>query len=145
MPIYTRFVRLEDIKFIHELEKRIFGIDAYSYDFLCYLYIYSDFFEVSCLGNRIVGYIIGEIKDGWGHIITIAVVEEYRRRGIGSRLLKDFIEYAKSKGVYDIYLEVSTKRVDAIRFYEKHGFKKSGFIPDYYRDGSDAYVMRRRI
>ena len=145
MNVVFRRGTLEDIKYIYRLEERIFGVDAYSYEFLCYLYFYSDFFEVSCLGKRVIGYVIGEIKDRRGHVITIAVVKEYRRRGIGSRLLQDFIEYIRNRGVSNIYLEVSTKSIEAIKFYIKHGFKKCGFIPNYYRDGSDAYIMERKI
>lgn len=140
-----RDVRIWELRKIEELEKEIFELDAYPYEYLYYLYWNSDYFKVAVDNDEIVGYIIGEIVRDSSHVITIAVVEGYRRQGIGSNLLNSFIEYSIKKGVKRVYLEVSNKRDDAIRFYHKHGFREIGYIHRYYRDGSDAYVMEKNL
>ncbi len=76
------------------------------------------------------------------HLISIAVLPEYRRMGIGSALLERTISRARSEGnIVSVYLEVRISNEPAIRLYEKFGFKKARIIKGYYRDGEDAYVM----
>lgn len=77
-----------------------------------------------------------------GHLISIAVLEEYRGRGIGSALLQHTIDAMKNVyKVVSIYLEVRVSNIGAIRLYKKFGFKKARIVREYYRDGEDAYVM----
>ncbi len=77
-----------------------------------------------------------------GHLISIAVLEEYRGRGIGSALLQHTIDAMRNVyKVASIYLEVRVSNIGAIRLYEKFGFKKARIVREYYRDGEDAYVM----
>ncbi len=81
-----------------------------------------------------------------GHLISIAVLEEYRGRGIGSALLKHTIDALSTiYKVSSIFLEVRVSNIPAIRLYEKFGFKKAKIIKEYYRDGEDAYVMVLKI
>ncbi|MFP3309514.1 MAG: N-acetyltransferase [Acidilobus sp.] len=81
-----------------------------------------------------------------GHVISIAVLAEYRRRGVGSALMKEAIDVLSSKYDVDaVYLEVRVSNEPAIRMYEKFGFKKVRIIKGYYRDGEDAYVMVKRL
>ena len=80
------------------------------------------------------------------HLISIAVLEEYRRRGIGSELLRRTIETARAdNNIVSVYLEVRVSNEPAIRLYEKFGFRKARIIRAYYRDGEDAYVMVLRL
>lgn len=63
-----------------------------------------------------------------GHIGRIAVVLEWRKRGIGSRLLSALTEVARREGLESVDLDA---QVHAIGFYEKHGFRPRG---DVYLD-----------
>ncbi len=81
-----------------------------------------------------------------GHLVSIAVREQYRRMGVGSRLLEETI--GAMMDVYktdSIYLEVRISNTPAIRLYEKYGFRKARIIKGYYSDGEDAYVMVKRL
>lgn len=81
-----------------------------------------------------------------GHLVSIAVLPEYRRRGIGKALLAETIRVMRE--VYDteaIYLEVRVSNAPAISLYEKFGFRKVRIIHGYYADGEDAYVMVKRL
>ena len=81
--------------------------------------------------NKIVGFITGEIfkKKAWynvqlGEINNIFVLEEYRQKGIGKKLVKTMIDTFKQEGITNIDLYTFGNNVDAIKFYEKIGFKK---------------------
>ena len=80
------------------------------------------------------------------HLVSIAVLKEYRRRGIGSALLDATIREATADGgIVSVYLEVRVSNEPAIRLYRKFGFREVRRIRGYYRDGEDAYVMVRKL
>ena len=83
---------------------------------------------VAVLDSKIVGattLIIEQkfIHDGGlvGHIEDVVVRKEYQGSGIGQKLVKSLLEYAKKKGCYKIILDCAD---DLVPFYEKIGFKR---------------------
>ncbi|HHW30747.1 MAG TPA: ribosomal protein S18-alanine N-acetyltransferase [Clostridiaceae bacterium] len=98
------------------------------------------------IGNQIVGYAGMWIICGEGHITNIAVHPEFRRNGIGSRLLSKLVEIARENDVYAMTLEVRKSNLGAQELYKKHGFKPSGIRKAYYSDnGEDAIIMWKEI
>lgn len=108
-------------------------------------------------GNPLAVYIAAEEDDGrligymsfWqildeGHINNVAVLPEFRRRGIGSDILDFMTRISAGRGINSHTLEVRASNDGAIRLYEKHGFKKAGVRAGYYEDnGEDALIMWR--
>ncbi|MDP8003422.1 MAG: ribosomal-protein-alanine N-acetyltransferase [Caldisphaera sp.] len=81
-----------------------------------------------------------------GHVISIAVLPEYRKKGIGSMLLNEAINRMKlNYNVEAVYLEVRVSNNEAINLYKKYGFEEVRIINEYYRDGEDAYVMVKTL
>ena len=86
--------------------------------------------------NKVVGYIgcvnylAFELENEGMKIIALAVSKEYRRKGIGTQLLKTAEQWAKENNVEVVLLNSGLPREDAHSFYESQGyFKKSyGFI-----------------
>ena len=76
-----------------------------------------------------------------GHIISIAVLEQYRSTGIGTALIKEALEEIRKASGKECYLEVRTTNKGAIVLYEKLGFKVSSTLHGYYKDGESAYTM----
>lgn len=134
-----------DILELTILDKEIFGINAYSKDFFVYLMDNSDFFKVVRENDRIIGYICGETLFHRGHLISLAVKKDYRRKGIGTYLLKLFIGFLRKRNIDTMYLEVSVNNHDAIKFYLKRGFRIISRIKRYYANEADAYVMMMNI
>jgi GNAT superfamily N-acetyltransferase len=63
-------------------------------------------------------------------IENVVTDEAQRRRGIGGRVLRDAIAYARERGCYKVVLLSSAKREESHRFYEAIGFNgntKKGF------------------
>ncbi len=127
------------------MEKEAFGADAYSFRVLKYLLTYADIFVVAVSDDVLVGYICGEYILDRGHIISIAVKNEYRGRGIGSELLNIFIKDAIDRKIREVYLEVAVDNLNAINFYLKRNFHITDRIRGYYRAGTDAYIMSKKI
>ncbi len=95
--------------------------------------------------SRIVGFIAGTKDEHAARILMLAVDKQYRNRGIGTSLLDRFIANCKSEGVVSVSLEVRTNNKIAVEFYQKRGFQIVSFLPDYYTNGDDAYIMWRMI
>ncbi|MGH9686093.1 MAG: GNAT family N-acetyltransferase, partial [Candidatus Acidiferrales bacterium] len=84
-------------------------------------------------------------KVSWGYIITMDVLSNYRRHGIGSMLLIEAERRLISAGVRQVGLETATNNSPAIAFWQKHGYRKSGVRKNYYPGGRDAYTMAKRL
>ncbi|HHW95061.1 MAG TPA: ribosomal protein S18-alanine N-acetyltransferase [Mogibacterium sp.] len=93
-----------------------------------------------------VGYADVWIIGGEAQINNIAVLEEYRGKGIGDAMLSHLIEVSKTKDCRLITLEVRRSNKAAISMYEKHGFITVGIRREYYKDNNeDALLMNKDI
>ena len=62
------------------------------------------------------------------YIVNLFVKEACRNMRIGSQLVKKALENAKKKGVIEVHVDTEEDNMNAIRFYEKHGFRKVGIM-----------------
>ncbi len=88
--------------------------------------------------DQIVGYIIFS-KDG--HIISIAVLPPWRRKGIGRQLLELAL---RAPGIRKIWAEVRVSNQGAQAFYFSLGFQVMGRVPNYYGN-EDALIIQRGL
>jgi ribosomal-protein-alanine N-acetyltransferase len=95
-------------------------------------------------GDGLVGYlIVSRYVDAW-HVMNIAVDPDHRRRGIAGRLLTELFARTGDDGHRGYTLEVRVSNGDAIRLYEKLGFRSRGVRRGYYTDNrEDALIMWR--
>jgi len=94
---------------------------------------------------EIVGFILLDWRRTVGHIITIDLHPDHRRRGLGSTFLKMAEQRLKRQGVRRVVLEVATTNEAAIAFYHVQGFVMQRLLRRYYRDGTDARLMEKAI
>jgi len=98
--------------------------------------------EVAVFDSRIIGYVcIRSILD-MTHLMNIAVLPEFRRRGIGKALLENAVRDVKRLHPdMKLTLEVRQSNVAALTFYEKFGFNVTGKRNKYYREPEDDAVI----
>ncbi|MBC7120560.1 MAG: ribosomal protein S18-alanine N-acetyltransferase [Candidatus Methanosuratus sp.] len=136
-----RDARPEELDAIHQIELRSFP-DPYPRGLLKAFFFIPGSIIVAESKNRIVGYAIGVIReDHLGHIVSIAVAENERRRGMGSALLKGIITKLSRMNAKKLVLEVRKSNYEAKSLYQKFGFEKKKEIRGYYQDGETAEVM----
>ena len=89
------------------------------------------------------GFLVAHgILDEW-EIENIAVAGPARRRGLGSRLLVEFLDQARAKGARTLFLEVRESNHAARALYQKWSFEESGRRPRYYSEPiEDAIIYR---
>ncbi len=96
--------------------------------------------------GRIAGFIVAEAnRKGIGHIITIDVLQEGRRSGIGFALLTAAEERLRRAQCERVRLEADVDNVVALSFYKRHGYAVVKTIRGYYSDGGDAYVLAKAL
>jgi ribosomal-protein-alanine N-acetyltransferase len=141
LSVVIRDYEIKDFRDIMEIDFEAFAPRNPIYDVYIYVTFGSDLI-VADNGNRVVGYIaVMNTSQEEAKIISFAVKKEYRGCGIGKMLLKHAIERCKMKGKRRILLEVKESNHVAQRLYKKMGFEIIDFIPHYYPDGENAYVM----
>jgi len=97
---------------------------------------------VATVNNELVGYASAIMeKKQLAHLLSIAVFPEFRKIGIGKKLLAALIESAKKEGGQAMKLEVSKSNRPAISLYRSFGFSVQEKVLKYYPDGKDALVM----
>jgi ribosomal-protein-alanine N-acetyltransferase len=96
-------------------------------------------------GSRILGFIIAESRRRTGHIITIDVVDEARRAGVGSALLLAAEEKLLHAGATAVALETPVNNAAAIRFYKHEGYFIEKTVSGYYSNQMDALVMTKNL
>ena len=125
---------------------------------------YSDYFYESLLSDLpesfliaekegiSIGYIMCKSEFGFsnfkklgfvkkGHVVSVAVLDNFRGSGIGSALVEEAFKGVKEKQCDEMYLEVRCSNTDAVKLYEKLGMIVKQRLRSYYRDGEDAYMM----
>jgi len=93
----------------------------------------------------ILGFIVAETRRKTGHIITIDVLAEARRAGVGSALLLAAEERLVRAGAAAVVLETPVNNEAAIRFYKQKGYFVEKTVAGYYSNGLDALVMRKEL
>lgn len=94
------------------------------------------------------GFIIAWTAAGDAEILTVAVVPEARRQGIGVALVTAAAAATLARGAASMHLEVAEPNVAARALYAKLGFAEAGRRRDYYATEQgwvDAIVMRRAL
>lgn len=101
-------------------------------------------FLVTEMSGIITGYAIAWIVAGELQINSIAVKNDFRRKGFGRMMLDHLTCNSSSEKISAVYIEVRKKNLEAINFYKSYGFTETGLRKKYYGD-DDAILMEKKI
>jgi ribosomal protein S18 acetylase RimI-like enzyme len=136
----------EDLDRILEIEYASFSTDAFSKNTFLSLYRRcSDLFFVAEVNEAIAGYMVTCTYMKKAKIVSIAVAHDYRRKGIGSLLVKSTFNGIKNLPITTFELEVKITNYEGICFWKSLGFLPFKIARSYYSDGTNALVMRKLI
>jgi ribosomal-protein-alanine N-acetyltransferase len=92
--------------------------------------------------GEIIGFLIAErLAQKVAHIVTIDVVERWRRQRVGSLLMDAAEHWAAEQKLLLVYLEAAENNEPAQSFYRARGYRKVDHVENYYSDGTSAWVM----
>jgi [ribosomal protein S18]-alanine N-acetyltransferase len=143
--VIVRRASAADVPDVTALEERLFGLDAWSAPSVA---------EELCGERRLALVAVDDAEEAMaGYAVTllvgdsvdlqrIAVAPAYQRRGVARALLATAMEEARGAGDEQMLAEVSDRNEGALAFYASEGFVEIDRRRGYYRDGSDALVLR---
>jgi len=142
MNLIIDLMKEEDIDDILDISSLSFSISWSKNSYIQELTNPIARYLVAKIDNKVVGFIGTWIVLDESHITNIAVHPNYRKQGIGSKLLKEFLDYCKSQGCVAYTLEVRSGNKAARALYGKYNFKQDGVRKGYYEDNKeDAIIM----
>jgi [ribosomal protein S18]-alanine N-acetyltransferase len=148
LEVIIRPMKLEDIEQVHQIDVLSFSLPWPERSFRFELTENrSSRLWVAEVDNdegqkRIAAAMVIWVIEDEGHIGTFAVHPDYRRLGIGRRLLARGLNEGWQEGMRKVYLEVRKSNIAAQELYRSFGFVEDGIRQRYYRDtGEDALLM----
>ncbi len=139
----VRAVIPDDIYTVLNLENQNFDY-PYPPEIINFLYeCYRDTFLVVENKEEVIGFVIGITQKDEGHILVIAIRDDYKKKGIGTFLMKKLMDIYEKNGIKKLKLEVRVSNVPAISMYKRLGFKITNRLVNYYENGEDGFLLKR--
>jgi ribosomal-protein-alanine N-acetyltransferase len=151
-PIIIRRCTQQDLEAVIEVNEKELPEDYPYFFYKSILDNYPESFLVACNDNgKIIGYIMWRVERtpainslkliNKGHLVSIAVLKNYRRLGVAAALLTNSMKNIKKYKISEFVLEVRVSNYSAINLYKKFNFATHSIKEKYYRDGENAYFM----
>jgi len=142
MKVLFRRMRLEDVPAVHAIDLLSFSLPwtERSFRYEVTENPISRGWVVEA-GGRIAAMLVLWFVVDEAHIATIATHPDFRRRGIGERLMMTALASARQEGARRAFLEVRAGNLGAQAMYVKYGFTVDGVRPRYYKDNNEDAIL----
>lgn len=147
LAVNIRKAEQTDLDELMKIEEMCFGAEKFSPETIRAFLERDDAFVVAAdEGGSLIGsaMCLVSFERREGRIASIAVMEDMRRKGIGSLLLRECERVFASLDTEEYSLEVETVNEPAIALYRNHGYKEIGTIEDFYGLRRHAYFMVKK-
>ena len=144
----VRRYQASDLSILSEIDRTCFppGIAYTRKELESFIGHRSSVTWVAEAGGALAGFVVASRQPARvGHIITIDVVDAWRRRGVGSALMEAAESWARKARLGLMYLETAEDNLAAQRFYEARGYRKVDKVDRYYSNSLAAWVMVKRL
>ena len=142
MNVTIRKMTVEDVPAVVELDQKSFSLPWPERSFRFEL---TDNPASRCwvaeLDGKVVGMIVVWLIVNEAHVATVATHPDYRRQGIGKRLLSHALLNLMREGARSSFLEVRESNLAAQEMYRKFGYEVSGRRRRYYRDNDEDAIL----
>lgn len=102
-------------------------------------------YRVAAVNEPIVGFIFVMTNQGTGHITTVGVAPEHRRRGLAQKMLAHVEEALLTRGFATVSLEVRVSNIAAQSLYRDLDYTIVQRLKGYYNNGEDAFLMVKSL
>jgi len=144
LKIETASIKLLDI--LCQIEQKCFDEEAFTRRQIAYLLTdYNTIALVAKVNLEVTGFIIAQVEISeieYGHIITLNVAPNYRRKKIASKLLDEVEVMLKQRGISECRLEVREDNNAAIKLYSKLGYRIIDKLERYYGKKHGLYLKK---
>jgi [ribosomal protein S18]-alanine N-acetyltransferase len=143
LRVYIRWMIRRDMPEVLDIGNRSFDYPWPEEDYLALLRQHNHIGMVAEIGERIVGFMIYQLRKTAIYVPTFAVDPNYRRRGVGNQMVAKLVGKLSSHRRTRIVLHVRESNLPAQHFWAAMGFRAEGVEREFYEDtGEDAYRMQ---
>ena len=139
----------EDFETLWRIDQECFppGIAYSRAELLHYINRKTSFGIVADIDHEIAGFLVAEAskRRRAGHVITIDVVERFRRHHAGTALMAECEKRLIAADCDAVFLETAVDNAGAIAFYRRHGYRVLETLRRYYHGELDALLMGKRL
>jgi ribosomal-protein-alanine N-acetyltransferase len=146
----------DDLQGVMQINRETLPENYSDYFFMDLYERFPETFIVADEEGKIAGYIMCRVEVGLsnfglgglirkGHVVSIAVLPRFRRKGVAQSLLNTAMEGMRFYKAKQCYLEVRVTNDAGVALYKKLGFDVSRTVHGYYSDGEDANVMSIKL
>jgi len=139
-PHLLRPFRPEDLSAVIEINRVCLPENYSPYFFMEVYKSCPEAFIVAEVNRQVVGYIMCRLEFGFsdvrrfrmvrkGHIVSVAVMPEYRRQGIGRELVVTSLKALELHGAEECFLEVRTANEEAVALYKQNDSDCISLLP----------------
>jgi ribosomal-protein-alanine acetyltransferase len=145
VKIETATIKLLDQ--LYAIEEQCFSEEAFSRRQIAYLLTdYNTIALVAKNNFEIAGFIIAQIdiedNTEYGHIITLNIPHNYRRKHVATQLLQEIQTVMRQRGITEIRLEVREDNHAAIKLYQALSYQILGKLEKYYGKKHGLYLKK---
>jgi ribosomal-protein-alanine acetyltransferase len=132
---------------LYAIEEQCFSEEAFSKRQIAYLLTDYNTIALAAKNNAdIAGFIIAQIdledNTEYGHIITLNIPPNYRRKHVATKLLQEIQTLLKQRGINECRLEVREDNHAAIKLYQSMGYQTMGKLERYYGKKHGLYLKK---
>lgn len=145
LKLHIRWMIRRDMPEVERIELESFEFPWLEEDFIRCLR------QRNCIGmvceheEQVVGFMIYELHKTRLHVLNFAVASNFRRLGIGERMIEKLASKLSDERRTRILLEIRETNLPAQLFFKACGFRAVAVLRDFYEDTTeDAYVMQYR-
>ncbi len=147
MSIIIKKTGIDDLEMLYKIEKECFTLEAFSKKQIkSLLQAPNSISLLAEINGEIVGFIIALIYEGKsekiGHVFTLDVASNTRKKGVGLKLLDSLEHILVEQRVNVCYLEVKVDNVAARELYRKIGYVEIRFLKGFYRGGDGIRLKK---
>ncbi|MGE5574752.1 MAG: GNAT family N-acetyltransferase [Ignavibacteria bacterium] len=147
MEVKIETATLKFLDQLYQIEEKCFDQEAFSKRQIAYLLTdYNTIALVAKAETNIVGFIIAQVEveenDEFGHIVTINVAPDFRRRKVATRMICEIERILKEKSINECRLEVREDNHVAIKLYQTLGYQTVGKLEKYYGTTHGLYLKK---
>ncbi len=143
--VNIRPMNINDTLQVYNIEKTIFSLAWSQKSFMEACQKPENIYLVALIESQVVGYCGMWTVMEEGNITNMAVACPYRKNGIAFLLMKEMERIAVQKGITAFFLEVRESNVNAIKLYEKMGYKSIGIRKNFYEKPVENAIIMSKI
>lgn len=141
--VHVRWLIRQDMRSVTEIENHSFEYPWSETEFITALRQRNCIGMVAEINEQVVGFMVYELHKARLEVLSIAVHQDFRKRGVGKAMIYKLISKLSYERRNKISLMVRESNLDALNWLKRLGFRALGITSNFYEDSTDDAIQMR--